>query len=117
MKINNFNKKTLIVSVALITISLSIVWANKARGMQRTLDIPQQGRVCHIQDSHRAGVECKEGDIMLFVPRVQAGIGRTVVILSSLVCDFRFNITRDVDALTCVFTEKRRDQWHEFGMD
>ncbi|MFL7013632.1 hypothetical protein [Enterovibrio norvegicus] len=76
-----------------------------------------QSSICHVEESFRAGSQCKDGEIMLFIPVSGIGAGRTSIVLSSLVCDFRFNIIRTSDALTCVFSTKRKNQWAEFSME
>jgi hypothetical protein len=96
------------------TVSLTI------SASQGNIDIPKaegpsQKRICHVEEAAKAGTKCNDGDIMLFLPIMESG--RSAIVLSSLVCDFRYNIMHRPDALSCVFTTRRSDQWEKFDME
>lgn len=73
--------------------------------------------ICHVQESHRAGMTCKNGDIMLYIPANPMNASKTAVVLTALVCDFNHHVEREDESLTCIFTDARKAQWSMFGMD
>lgn len=78
----------------------------------------EQEKICHIENSTSASKNCNEGDIMLFIPRrISSSTTKESIILASLVCNFRYEVMHSSDALSCVFTTKRRNQWKRFGME
>lgn len=75
-------------------------------------------KICLIESATTASKSCDAGDIMLFIPkRTTSSTTKESIILASLVCDFKFEVMHSPDALSCVFTTKRRTQWKRFGME
>lgn len=75
-------------------------------------------KICLIESATTASKSCEDGDIMLFIPkRITSTTTKESIILASLVCNFKFEVMHGPDALSCVFTTKRRTQWQRFGME
>ncbi|MGR5296848.1 hypothetical protein ACPV5U_24540 [Vibrio mediterranei] len=74
-----------------------------------------QDRVCRIENAAQAGTECRTGDVFLYLP-VQATNTKLPVIVSALFCDFDRSITTSPESVSCIFTDKRRSQWKEYGV-
>lgn len=71
--------------------------------------------ICHVTAPQKAGEKCKNGDILLFMPQANV-TPRNIVVLSTLVCDFNYEMLMTDNSLGCIFTNTRRAQWEEFGM-
>ncbi len=74
-----------------------------------------QDRVCRIENAAQAGTECRSGDVFLYLP-VQTTNTKLPVIVSALFCDFDRSITTSPESVSCIFTDKRRAQWKEYGV-
>ena len=90
----------------------------RKEAVDESFDTEEHERVCHIESPTSASVNCKNGDIMLFIPRrISSNTTKESIILASLVCDFRYEVMHSSEALSCVFTTKRKQQWTGFGME
>ena len=74
-----------------------------------------QTELCLVQDGNAASKECKNGDVMLFLPP-SFGNEQLPIGISAAFCDFEHPVVHNAGGVSCIFTDARKKNWNSLGI-